>query len=106
MAKLILILILCGVVISLILTIVDPSPENSDDRERMRADDSPPPEGRELATFAGGCFWCIEASFDQLRGVERVTSGYAGGQTRNPNYREVCSGRTGHAEVVQVVFDP
>jgi peptide-methionine (S)-S-oxide reductase len=58
------------------------------------------------ATFAGGCFWCLEAVFEQLEGVERVVSGYAGGSTGAPTYEQVCSGRTGHAEVVQVSFDP
>jgi peptide-methionine (S)-S-oxide reductase len=60
----------------------------------------------ETATLAGGCFWCLEAVFERLRGVERVVSGYAGGATDQPSYAEVCSGRTGHAEVVQVTFDP
>jgi peptide-methionine (S)-S-oxide reductase len=61
---------------------------------------------REVATLAGGCFWCLEAVFEQLRGVERVVSGYAGGDYPNPLYEEVCNGHTGHAEVVQVTFDP
>lgn len=65
--------------------------------------DSP---AKERATLGGGCFWCLEAVFEQLRGVEKVESGYAGGQTPNPTYEQVCSGRTGHAEVVQVTFDP
>ena len=60
----------------------------------------------EQATFGGGCFWCVEAVLQPLRGVQRVESGYAGGRVPNPTYREVCSGRTGHAEVVQVTFDP
>ena len=60
----------------------------------------------EIATLGGGCFWCTEAAFSELAGVSNVQSGYAGGQTANPTYREVCSGRTGHAEVVQVTFDP
>jgi peptide-methionine (S)-S-oxide reductase len=59
-----------------------------------------------LATLGGGCFWCLEAVFERLQGVSGVVSGYAGGSTANPNYREVCSGKTGHAEVVQVRFDP
>lgn len=57
-------------------------------------------------TLGGGCFWCVEAVMQPLRGVRRVVSGYAGGTVRNPSYREVCSGRTGHAEVVRVTFDP
>ena len=62
--------------------------------------------GREIATLAGGCFWCLEAVFKDLRGVERVESGYAGGHVVNPSYYDVCSGTTGHAEVVQVTFNP
>ena len=61
---------------------------------------------RETATLGGGCFWCLEAPFDELEGVHDVVSGYAGGHVPNPSYEQVCSGRTGHAEVVQVVFDP
>jgi peptide-methionine (S)-S-oxide reductase len=61
---------------------------------------------REVATLAGGCFWCLEAVFEELRGVESVKSGYAGGSVPNPRYDDVCTGRTGHAEVVQVAFDP
>jgi peptide-methionine (S)-S-oxide reductase len=61
---------------------------------------------QEVATLAGGCFWCLEAVYLDLRGVEKVVSGYAGGHVPNPTYREVCSGLTGHAEVVQVAFDP
>jgi peptide-methionine (S)-S-oxide reductase len=60
----------------------------------------------ETATLAGGCFWCLEAVYNELRGVERVISGYAGGHAANPTYEQVCSGNTGHAEVVQVTFDP
>lgn len=61
---------------------------------------------REIATLGGGCFWCLEAVYDELKGVTDVVSGYAGGQVPNPSYEAVCSGRTGHAEVVQVEFDP
>lgn len=61
---------------------------------------------REVATLAGGCFWCLDAVFRDLRGVEKVESGYSGGTTANPSYEQVCSGRTGHAEVIQVTFDP
>ncbi|MFC6872300.1 peptide-methionine (S)-S-oxide reductase MsrA [Halobellus marinus] len=60
----------------------------------------------ESATFGGGCFWCTEAAMKELGGVQSVTSGYAGGHTEDPTYREVCSGQTGHAEVVQVTYDP
>ena len=61
---------------------------------------------REMATLGGGCFWCLEAVYVELEGVEAVVSGYAGGDVANPTYREVCNGTTGHAEVVQLVFDP
>lgn len=60
----------------------------------------------EVATLAGGCFWCLEAAFSELRGIERVESGYAGGHVPNPSYEAVCTGATGHAEVVQIIFDP
>ena len=63
-------------------------------------------QNREVATLGGGCFWCLEAVFDDLRGVESVESGYAGGDTVDPSYQEVCAGTTGHAEVVRVTFDP
>jgi peptide-methionine (S)-S-oxide reductase len=60
----------------------------------------------ERATFGGGCFWCVEAAFEEIEGIETVTSGYAGGHTDDPSYREVCSGNTGHAEVVRLEYDP
>src|SRR5690349_9395940 len=60
----------------------------------------------EMATLAGGCFWCLEAVYDQLKGVTSVESGYAGGKTMNPTYQEVCDGMTGHAEVIQITYDP
>lgn len=63
-------------------------------------------EGMDTATFGAGCFWCIEAVFQDLKGVQSVTSGYTGGFVKNPSYKEVCTGRTGHAEVAQIVFDP
>ena len=62
--------------------------------------------GKEVATLAGGCFWCLEAVFKEVKGVEKVASGYSGGTTVNPSYSEVCSGTTGHAESVQLTFDP
>ncbi len=61
---------------------------------------------QEIATLAGGCFWCIEAVFQEINGVENVVSGYTGGPTVNPTYQQVCTGETGHAEAVQVSFDP
>jgi peptide-methionine (S)-S-oxide reductase len=60
----------------------------------------------EIATFAGGCFWCTEAVFLELEGVSKVVSGYIGGQTKNPTYRDICTGTTGHAEAIQIWFDP
>ncbi len=62
--------------------------------------------GMEVATLAGGCFWCLEAVYDELQGVQRVQSGYAGGSVPNPTYKQVCTGTTGHAEVVQLTYDP
>jgi peptide-methionine (S)-S-oxide reductase len=68
--------------------------------------ESSPENKREMATLAGGCFWCLEAVYNQLRGVLSVESGYAGGHIPNPTYQQVCMGSTGHAEVVQITFDP
>jgi len=62
--------------------------------------------GTQVATLAGGCFWCLEAVFDEVKGVTSVESGYAGGHVENPSYKAVCTGMTGHAEVVRVTFDP
>lgn len=62
--------------------------------------------GTETTTLAGGCFWCLEAVYDELKGVTDVVSGYAGGSVSNPSYEAVCTGKTGHAEVVQIKFDP
>lgn len=64
------------------------------------------PAGKEVATLGGGCFWCLEAVYDELQGVEDVVSGYTGGKVVNPSYQQVCTGTTGHAEVIQVTFDP
>ncbi len=63
-------------------------------------------ENKAMATFGSGCFWCTEAIFQRIKGVQKVTSGYAGGATDNPTYREICTGKTGHAEVVQIDYDP
>jgi peptide-methionine (S)-S-oxide reductase len=95
--------------------------ENRRDRKLGHAGDDQPAESRyagralgkelrmtttETAVLGGGCFWCLEAVYDQLKGVQSVESGYAGGSTPNPTYDDVCGGRTGHAEVVRIVFDP
>src|SRR5438445_13156867 len=64
------------------------------------------PAGKEIATLAGGCFWCLEAVYDRMKGVESVESGYIGGKGPNPTYEAACTGRTGHAEAVQITFDP
>ena len=66
----------------------------------------PSSSAKEIAVLGGGCFWCLEAVFDELAGVLSVESGYAGGRTADPGYEDVCSGRTGHAEVVRITFDP
>jgi len=63
-------------------------------------------ETKEIVTLGGGCFWCSEAIFNELKGVEKVESGYSGGHVANPTYEQVCAGKTGHAEVVQITFDP
>jgi len=68
--------------------------------------ENPMSERREIATLAGGCFWCLEAVYDDLKGIVDVVSGYTGGHVPDPSYQEVCGGRTGHAEVVQITFDP
>jgi peptide-methionine (S)-S-oxide reductase len=67
---------------------------------------STPPPGKEITTLGAGCFWCIEAAFDMVKGIESVESGYMGGKQPNPSYEAVCTGVSGHAEVVQVTFDP
>ena len=75
--------------------------------QKMNANE--PPKGTnatELATYGGGCFWCVEAIFQRLDGVKSVVSGYAGGKKENPTYKEVCGGDTGHAEIIQIEYDP
>ncbi|MFH0944896.1 MAG: peptide-methionine (S)-S-oxide reductase MsrA [Planctomycetota bacterium] len=80
----------------------EPDPGNAS----MKTNDDLPAAGGEPATFGAGCFWCVEAVLEQVDGVLEVTSGYMGGAVKNPTYTQVCSGKTGHAEVVQVRFDP
>lgn len=72
----------------------------------MEWNNETPSNGKEIAIFAGGCFWCTEAVFLELKGVESIKPGYIGGTTENPTYEEVCSGYTGHAEAIKIVFDP
>jgi peptide-methionine (S)-S-oxide reductase len=75
--------------------------------QKMNTPESKPnTNATELATYGGGCFWCVEAIFQRLEGVKSVVSGYAGGKRDNPTYEEVCAGTTGHAEVIQIEFDP
>jgi peptide-methionine (S)-S-oxide reductase len=83
--------------------------KNSDKENKVQGESPMDAHGTEnvnLATFGSGCFWCTEAVFEQLRGVQKVVSGYSGGTVKNPTYEQVCSGATGHAEVVQITFDP
>jgi peptide-methionine (S)-S-oxide reductase len=88
--------------LGLVLNLFLPAPMNAEDISKPPAQ----PASTELATFGGGCFWCIEALIETLEGVKSATSGYAGGTVPNPNYKQVCGGETGHAEVVQVEYDP
>lgn len=74
--------------------------------EKKNSDEKKTASKTALATFGGGCFWCTEAVFLRLKGVSKVVSGYTGGATKNPSYKEVCSGLTGHAEVIQITYDP
>ncbi|MDR3377245.1 MAG: peptide-methionine (S)-S-oxide reductase MsrA [Verrucomicrobiae bacterium] len=89
------------------LTVVGRAQTNHSNQSAMMNNSNPPSTNRtEIADLGGGCFWCMEAVFERLPGVISVTSGFAGGTTENPTYREVCSETTGHAEVVEIAFDP
>lgn len=81
------------------------TPVNKTINNTMEEKNTPPPAGTAIATLANGCFWCTEAIFEQLDGVISATSGYTGGQTDNPTYKEVSNGNTGHAECLQIVYD-
>ncbi len=83
-----------------------PQPQPAPTPTPYPATPAPAEPALQTATFGGGCFWCTEAVFQQLRGVHSVTSGYSGGPEKNPTYRQVCSGTTGHAEVIQLTYDP
>lgn len=91
-------------VILIILTFVSvqASSQNQSNTTKLMAENN----GLELATFGAGCFWCVEAIFQRVEGVEKVVSGYAGGNIKNPSYKEVCQGTTGHAEVCQLSYNP
>ncbi len=88
---------------SLVLSTIFQEPGDNDKQGYQKGI---PSNDREIVTLGGGCFWCMEAIFEELNGVEHVESGYSGGQLANPTYEEVCSGTTGHAEAVQITFDP
>ena len=75
-------------------------------KDHMNDGNADLPAGKEVVTLGGGCFWCLEAIFEQLKGIEKVESGYAGGTVPNPTYEQVCTGKTGAAEVIQLTFDP
>lgn len=83
--------------------------ERVEDQPTSKAETQPKPAPRHetaVATFGGGCFWCVEAVFQELKGVEKIVPGYAGGKVPNPTYQQVCTGTTGHAEVAQITYDP
>jgi len=95
-----------AVVLSLSILGVSRPTEPAEKSPVMSTESSPASDGLETATFGAGCFWCTEAVFEQLEGVRTVVSGYSGGHVANPSYKQVCTGLTGHAEVVQVTYDP
>jgi peptide-methionine (S)-S-oxide reductase len=80
--------------------------QKNDSNEKTKAKETPIKPGMEVATFGSGCFWCTEAIFLNVKGIVKVESGYTGGTVKNPTYREVCSGLTGHAEAIQLTYDP
>jgi peptide-methionine (S)-S-oxide reductase len=98
--KIIFITLITGLFLTLLSVSASTTTNNKGDEKEMNE------ENLETATLAAGCFWCIEAIFQDLRGVHSVVSGYAGGHVKNPSYKEVTTGKTGHAEVAQIKFDP
>ena len=112
MRKFVFVLFLLPLVIAAQMNSCDAASSSKPTTTETAAPESPIPErtelvgGKETATLAGGCFWCTEAIFKELRGVERVESGYSGGKVTNPTYEQVSSGTTGHAESIQITFDP
>ncbi len=95
--------VVCGMVVATLLTGCRANAQDKTADAQLPAAKS---SQLELATFGAGCFWCTEAVFERVKGVEKVVSGYSGGAVPNPTYRDVCSGQTGHAEVTQITFDP
>ncbi|QDU41601.1 Peptide methionine sulfoxide reductase MsrA [Symmachiella dynata] len=97
-----------GLLFATIYARQQPMPESNKPEPTPQTDAVEPagPAATEVATFGAGCFWCTEGVFLQLKGVQSVVSGYTGGQVPNPTYEQICTGRTGHAEVVQITFDP
>ena len=98
--------ILSAAVLSLASCMANPASNSSDGVLRSTLMDQPTPAETDTITLGAGCFWCIEAVFLELKGVVSVTSGYMGGQTKNPTYKDICTGNTGHAEVARIVYDP
>ena len=99
----------CFLLAPLALLIACTAQINTSSSSRLQEEDAAIQEGEgklELATFGGGCFWCTEAVFQELKGVASVKSGYTGGEIENPTYKQICTGTTGHAEVIQIAFDP
>jgi len=95
-----------GIFLSLIMMLAFASCGQRKNPENTTMSNQEIEKGMALATFGNGCFWCTEAIFQQLKGVTKVVSGYAGGSVKNPTYKEVCTGQTGHAEVIQITYDP
>jgi peptide-methionine (S)-S-oxide reductase len=96
------------VVLTTLLSCAQKTPTNNSinmENKKMKNTETPLPEHTETATFANGCFWCTEAIFEELDGVVSATSGYTGGQKENPTYKQICTGETGHAECLQIVYD-
>jgi peptide-methionine (S)-S-oxide reductase len=95
-----------GGLLGLVLLLVSCTPNTLEPNPRAVDEENPVTEQTAIATFGGGCFWCIEACYIELEGVHSAVSGYMGGDDTDPTYKEVCDGTTGHAEVVQVTYDP
>lgn len=97
-----------GIILSALMLLAGVScgQQSATDTNKTMATANKEQPGLQVATFGNGCFWCTEALFQRLNGVEKVVSGYSGGKVKNPTYKEVCSGLTGHAEVIQITFDP